>query len=136
MVHAHSFPLRVYYEDTDAGGVVYHANYLKFAERARTEWLRTLGFDQSRLALEEGILIVMRRCTVEFLSPARLDDQLVVETHIKTLGKVRMTMEQAIKLGGKQISAVEVELVCVGKNARPTPWPDALMKRFEKIAAV
>lgn len=124
----HTFSLRVYYEDTDAGGVVYYANYLKFAERARTEWLRELGFDQSKLAEDPGIWIVVRRCAIEFIKPARLDDQLVIETLLKAVGKVRMTMQQAIKCDGRQLAALEVELACIGRNGKPTAWPDALLE--------
>ena len=93
---SHSFPIRVYYEDTDAGGVVYYANYLKFAERARTEWLRAVGLHQSELARDDGVLFMVRRCTMDFLASARLDDALRVQSHLKEMGKVRMTMQQSI----------------------------------------
>src|ERR1700727_2691665 len=93
---AHLTTFRVYYEDTDAAGIVYYANYLKFAERARTEWLRESGFSQSQLTAQEGIFIMVRRCSIDFLAPARLDDLLEVETHLKDCGKVRMTMQQSI----------------------------------------
>jgi len=76
----HEFPIRVYYEDTDLGGIVYYANYLKFIERARTEWVRALGIDQTRLKAEEGILFAVRRIEADYLKPARFDDELVVET--------------------------------------------------------
>jgi acyl-CoA thioester hydrolase len=126
---------RVYYEDTDAGGVVYYANYLKFAERARTEWLRELGFNQSRLAQDEGILIVVRRATIDFLAPARLDDKIVIESHLQGSSKVRMTMLQAIKREDKQLATVEVELVCVGRNGKPTSWPDVLLDALKEETA-
>ncbi len=122
----HNFSLRVYYEDTDTGGVVYYANYLKFAERARTEWLRTLGFNQSQLAQQDGIFFVVRRCGIEFLAPARLDDLLEVETHLKEWGKVRMTMQQLIRCQAKTLVQLDVELACIGKNGKPTSWPQAL----------
>jgi acyl-CoA thioester hydrolase len=123
----HSFTARVYYEDTDAGGVVYYANYLKFAERARTEWLRALGFDHSTLAVQERMLFMVRRCTIDFMSPARLDDILVIETSLKEVGKVRMTLQQAVKRESKPLALLEVELACVGAGGRPTVWPQALM---------
>jgi acyl-CoA thioester hydrolase len=132
---SHTFPVRVYYEDTDAGGVVYYANYLKFAERARTEWLRALGCDQSRLAAEEKILFMVRRCAIDFLAPARLDDTLVIETSLKELGKVRMTMRQAIKRLSKPLAVLEVEIACVGDNGRPTAWPASVMNVFSTMIA-
>lgn len=126
----HTLPLRIYYEDTDAGGVVYYANYLKFAERARTEWLRNLGFDQSRLAEEEGILFMVRRCIIDFLAPARLDDQIVIETYLKAVGKVRMTMQQAIKRAEKALASVEVELACVSSQGKPVQWPQRVLDKL------
>lgn len=127
----HSFDLRVYYEDTDAGGVVYYANYLKFAERARTEWLRAKGFDQSQLMQTDGIMIVVRRCTVDFLAPARLDDALEVQTRLKEIGKVRMTMQQTIMRAEKELVRVEVELACVNLQGKPTGWPASITSALE-----
>ena len=82
----HFFPLRVYYEDTDAGGIVYYANYLKFAERGRTEFLRTLGIEQQRVRAETGLMFVMHEGEIKYKKPARLDDILVVETVLSELG--------------------------------------------------
>src|SRR5579872_1943212 len=95
----HSFPVRVYYEDTDAGGIVYYANYLKFAERARTEALRLAGFDQSELKHEQKIAFVVRRCECDFLKPAFLDDLLTIETRLNDISKVSMRMRQTIRRG-------------------------------------
>ena len=92
----HSFPVRVYYEDTDAGGIVYYANYLRFAERARTEALRLCGFDQSDLMSDHQMAFVVRRCNVDFLKPAMLDDLLTIETRLTDISKVSMGMRQAI----------------------------------------
>jgi len=86
---AYLYPVRVYYEDTDAVGLVYHANYLKFAERARTEMLRRLGIEQERLRAESGVSFVVRRGTLDFRAPARLDDDLVVVTTLRALGEPR-----------------------------------------------
>src|SRR5260370_25777361 len=83
---AYLFPVRVYYEDTDAGGLVYYANYLKFAERARSEMLRRLGIEQQRLREETGLGLVVRRCTADYLLPARLDDDLVIATRLGAVG--------------------------------------------------
>jgi acyl-CoA thioester hydrolase len=126
----HSTSYRVYYEDTDAGGVVYYANYLKFAERARTEWLRELGFEQSALMREHGIMIVVRRCECDFLAPARLDDKLVIETNLQELGKVRMTMQQAIKCGEKTLATLSVVIACINISGKPTGWPKVLTDAF------
>src|SRR5579871_1332352 len=90
----HVWPVRVYFEDTDAGGVVYYANYLKFAERARTEILRGGGFDHVRLSAEHGVQIVVRSCNVEFIAPARLDEALEVRSRIVTMGGASFTIRQ------------------------------------------
>ena len=126
----HTSTFRVYYEDTDAGGVVYYANYLKFAERARTEWLRELGFEQSALMREHGIMIVVRHCACDFLAPARLDDKLVIETTLQELGKVRMTMQQAIKCEKKTLATLSVVLACVNTSGKPIRWPKLLTDSF------
>src|ERR1700742_3787402 len=93
-VFEHSF--RVYYEDTDTGGIVYYANYLKFAERARTEVLRDLGITQRILMDEEGVAFAVRRCEVDYLVPARLDDELEVRTALRALGAASLDLDQAI----------------------------------------
>src|ERR1700690_1768567 len=92
----HCYSCRVYYEDTDAGGVVYHSNYLKYAERARTELMRTAGFDHTTLAKEHAVLIVVRHCAIEFIAPARLDDALEVRSRITTIGGASLTIRQEI----------------------------------------
>ncbi len=127
----HVIQYRVYYEDTDAAGIVYYANYLKFAERARTDWLRTLGFEQSRLREESGMGIVVRRCEADFLSPARLDDLIAVETRLHETGKVRMTMRQEIKCMEKLLARLTVELACVNRQGTPVRWPAALLQAFQ-----
>ena len=91
-----TFPIRVYYEDTDAGGVVYYANYLKFAERARTEVLRSAGLNQIDLLEKEGIGFVVRHVSIDYLKPAKLDDLLDVETMLETMGKASLTLRQSI----------------------------------------
>ena len=125
----HLFPVRVYYEDTDAGGFVYHASYLRFAERARTEMLRGLGMQQSRLAAEDGILFVMRRCIADFLAPARLDDYLVVASRLLDLRGASVDLEQTVRRGGFDLVRLRVELACMrnGRAARlPAPVRAAL----------
>jgi len=123
---------RIYYEDTDSGGVVYYANYLKFAERARTEWLRSLGFEQTKLASEQGILIVVRRCEVDFLKPARLDDEITIESQLQEISKVRMTMRQIIRRAEETLVELKVELACVSPSLKPTAWPAALIEKIKQ----
>src|SRR6188472_3373896 len=93
---AHTHPVRVYYEDTDASGIVYHANYLKFAERGRTEMMRALGFAHSGIAAETGIVFTVRQVSIDFRLPARLDDLLSVETRIVEIGGARLLLDQRI----------------------------------------
>lgn len=119
-----SFNYRIYYEDTDAGGVVYYANYLKFFERARTDYLRHLGISQNALANQENIAFVVRRCEVDYLAPARLDDQINVSVKIINLGSASMMMEQEIFIAQRSISKLKVELVCINKlSFRPAKIP-------------
>jgi acyl-CoA thioester hydrolase len=129
-----SFPIRIYYEDTDAGGVVYYANYLKFAERARTEWLRHLGFDQTAIRAETRCLIVVKRVEADYKAPAFLDDALCVECALQSLDKVRMTMHQRVLRGTQLLVDIRVELVCVNSAIRPTPWPTAMAAAFATVA--
>ena len=124
------FPVRVFYEDTDAGGVVYHANYLKFCERARTEWLRQLGIGREKLQQEFDIMFVVRRATIEWRKPALLDDLLMVETRMGGVGKVRLTMKQDIKRGDTLLASVDIEVVAVNSLFQPTQLPAALLAPF------
>lgn len=123
------WPVRVYYEDTDAGGVVYHASYLRFMERARTEWLRALGFDQSRLR-ESGWVFAVRHLQLDFRRPARLDDRLVVQSRLRARRPVSLTFEQWI-VDSEQRTAVicagQVEVACLNAASfRPRPIPEDL----------
>lgn len=121
------FPIRVFYEDTDAGGVVYHSNFLNFAERARTEWLRHLTIGRERLQNEFGLMFVVRRATIDWRRPARLDDLLMVETRLSGMGKVRMSLTQTIIRDGTTLATVEIEVVAVSvAEFAPMPLPQAL----------
>ncbi|MDX2094508.1 MAG: tol-pal system-associated acyl-CoA thioesterase [Alphaproteobacteria bacterium] len=121
------FPIRVFYEDTDAGGIVYHSNFFNFAERARTEWLRHLAIGRERLQEEFGLMFVVRRATIEWRRPARLDDLLMVETRLQAIGKVRMTLRQTITRGETLLATIDVEVVAVSiETFAPTLLPDAL----------
>ena len=126
----HRLAVRVYYEDTDAGGIVYHAAYLRFAERARTEMLRELGFDHTSLRRQHGILFAVRRCTVEFLKPARLDDLLEVETVPARQGGARLVLRQTVLLADRPIVQLEVELALLSPELRPRRLPAALAERL------
>lgn len=130
---SHTFPVRVYYEDTDAGGVVYHSNYLNFAERARTEALRLAGFEQSDLMRDEKIAFVMRKCTCEFLKPARLDDLLTIETHLNDINKVSMNMRQAIRRGSETLVEIEVKLAVVAGSGKLARLPESVRKALLKV---
>ena len=122
----HSMPLRVYYEDTDAAGIVYYANYLKFAERGRTEMMRQLGFAHSRIAEETGVLFTVRRCSADYRAAARLDDALSVDTRIVEIGAATLSLDQQIRRGDETIVALDVLVACIGRDGRPRRVPPAL----------
>jgi acyl-CoA thioester hydrolase len=124
--HVHVLPIRVYYEDTDAGGVVYHANYLRFAERGRTEMLRGAGIDQIELLERDGLAFIVRRCAVDFLKPARLDDRLEVHTRVLTAKGARVEAEQVVKRQGDDIARLSLEIACVDRQGRPQRLPPRL----------
>ena len=117
------FRLRVYYEDTDAGGIVYYANYLKFAERARTEALLAVGLSQTALRQQHGILFVVREVSVRYLAPARLEDQLVVTTCADVATRARIEMTQDVLRDGVLLAKCRVSLACVRPDGRPVRVP-------------
>lgn len=120
----HDFPIRVYYEDTDLAGIVYYANYLKFIERARTEWVRGLGIDQGRLKAEEGIVFGVRRVEADYLRPAKFDDELTVVTRPEAVTGARIVLDQSVLRGGEVLFQAHVTLVCLtdtGHAARVPP---------------
>jgi acyl-CoA thioester hydrolase len=127
----HLHPVRVYYEDTDAGGIVYHSCYLNFAERARTEMVRDLGISQQRL-LEEGTAFAVRRAVVDFLRPARLDDLLSVETELRSVGGASLDLDQTIRRvdDGTELVRIEVRLGYITLSGRPTRLPAAMRDLF------
>ena len=123
--------VRVYYEDTDAAGVVYYANYLKFMERARTEWLRALGVEQTALRDEMGVVFVVRHVTVDYLKPARFNDLLTVLTRIKRLGEARIRFAQTLQCDGV-LATSEVEVVCVNAlTFKPVRIPEHILQLLE-----
>lgn len=128
-------PVRVYYEDTDAAGVVYYANYLRFIERARTEWLRELGFEQQALLTSTGGGFVVRALQADYLSPARLDDALEVVTTVDSLRRARIAFNQRVMRADDRLFEARVVLAFVDWNRqKPVPLPVALHQKFEKLA--
>ena len=123
--------LKVYYEDTDAGGVVYYANYLKFLERARTEALVTLGFNNKKIKQKFGSLIVVKSCNIEYKIPARLEDDLSIRSFVKSITKTSFFMNQFITRGEDLIAEAKMHLVFVNKEGRPMKIPDSLFQDFK-----
>ncbi|WP_338863015.1 tol-pal system-associated acyl-CoA thioesterase [Mycetohabitans rhizoxinica] len=122
-----TWPVRVYFEDTDAGGIVFYANYLKFFERARTEWLRACGIDQRRLADTQQIMFVVRSTAVDYRAPARLDDVLIIDSRIERLGPASVDFYQQASCDGKVLSTSTIRVACVQRaTIRPVPLPDAV----------
>ena len=122
----HRHPIRVYYEDTDAGGVVYYSNYLRFAERARTEFLREAGFNHVALMTEWSLVFAVRRCEVDYIRPARLDDALQICTRgLKTTG-ASFWLEQLVRRDGATLVGMKIQLVCLNANSRPVRLPENL----------
>ena len=129
-----SWPVRVYYEDTDAGGVVYYANYLKFTERARTEWLRSRGFEQPDLAREHRIVFVVRALSIEYLKPARFDDALQVTVELIKVGAGQMDLVQRVMRGQEALATATVKIVCVNLDTmRPVRLPHALATSIRAV---
>jgi acyl-CoA thioester hydrolase len=123
--------LKVYYEDTDAGGVVYYANYLKFLERARTEALVTLGFNNKKIKQDFGSLIVVKSCNIEYKIPARLEDDLSIRSFVKSITKTSFFMNQFITRGEDLIAEAKMHLVFVNKEGRPMRIPVSLFQDFK-----
>ena len=128
-------PVRVYYEDTDAAGVVYYANYLKFMERARTEWLEALGFPLAAFEREHGVVFVVHRCEIDYLLPARLNDALDVSVEPVKLGAATLRARQDVRRGNDVVTSALVTLVCLdAKRWRPARMPASLAAILETSA--
>ncbi len=117
------FPVRVYYEDTDAAGIVYYANYLKFAERARTEMMRSLGVAHAQLLACEGIAFAVRKCVAEYLRPARLDDVLQVRTRVTGVKGASLGLEQSVLKDAEELVRIDMRLACMSRSGRPARLP-------------
>jgi acyl-CoA thioester hydrolase len=131
MTTTFSFPVRVYYEDTDLGGVVYYANYLKFMERARTEWFRSFGFEQDELIARQGIVFAVRSVQLDFLKPARFNDLLQVTVTLARPGRASVTVHQRVQRGDLVLCEGEVKIACLdAKTFTPCAMPDAIAARL------
>ena len=123
----HRLPVRVYYEDTDMAGIVYYANYLRYIERGRSEWVRAVGLDQNRMKDEAGIVFAVRRVEADYLAPARLDDDLSVLTWVETRKPARMIMGQEVRRGDTLLFQARVTVICMtlaGRPVRMVDWTD------------
>lgn len=126
------FAVRIYYEDTDSGGVVYYANYLKYLERARTEFIRTLGVEQRQFAEETGLAFAVRSLSAEYLKPAKLDDLVEVETAIEDLGRAQVTFAQSIRRGDETLLTATVRVACLDlAKGRPAAIPKSIHEKLK-----
>ena len=133
-MQVYTLPIRVYFQDTDAGGVVYHASYVNFMERARTEWLRErYGYSNADLMRDFGVAFVVRSLKLDYLKPALLDDLLTVSAQVKELGNSRVTLKQAVMRGEEILVEAEIHLVCVNmSNFKPVRVPEALREQWKE----
>ena len=129
-MHEFNYKLKVFYEDTDAGGVVYYANYLKFFERARTDAISNIGLSNKKLLDEYGVFIIVKSCNVEYLKPAKLEDQLEIKSSIISTSNTSFKMKQKAFRDQELITDCEIHLVIVDKNGRPTKIPDILKEKI------
>jgi acyl-CoA thioester hydrolase len=126
----HRFSLRVYYEDTDFGGIVYYANYLKFIERGRSEWVREMGIDQVALKREDGVVFAVRHIEADYYSPARYDDELVVTTAVEAVTGARWVVRQTVERGGEVLFSALVTIVAMNEAGSPTRLPAAFRRKL------
>ena len=120
---AHRLTVRVYYEDTDLAGIVYYANYLKFIERARTEYVRAVGIDQGRMRDDEGVVFAVRRVEADYIKPAKFDDVLDVVTTVESMTPARLVMRQVVERDGDTLFEALVTLVALSESGRPARLP-------------
>lgn len=126
----HTLPVRVYYEDTDMGGIVYYANYLRYIERARSDWVRSLGVDQNAMREKDGVVFVVRKVEADYLKPAKFDDELLVRTVVKAVTGVRLIMVQEVIRGDDLLFQAEVTVVCVGEGGAPARLPANIRRQI------
>src|SRR5688572_11474021 len=132
-VTPHRQAIRVYFEDTDAAGIVYYANYLKFAERARTDMLRDLGVSHAEMMKRDGLVLVVRRCEIDYLRPAKLDDLLTVETEAAKLGGASVDLRQRVLRDGEVLAELKVLVVCIGQDGRPHRIPNYVRGALPRV---
>ena len=126
-----SYKLKVFYEDTDSGGVVYYANYLKFFERARTEAIAEIGLSNKKLLEENGIFIIVKSCNIEYKKPAKLEDQIEIKSNIISISNTSFKMRQKAFRCQELLTECEIHLVVIDKNGKPTKIPDKLRQKIE-----
>ncbi len=128
----HSLPVRIYYEDTDAGGVAYHASYIRFCERGRTEYLRSIGFENSGILRDYGMLFVVKHLEADYKSPALLDDLLTLKTSVLSMKNTSFIMHHILENTKKEIFEMKVVIACINKSGRPDKIPDDLRKALQE----
>ncbi|MDK3017153.1 tol-pal system-associated acyl-CoA thioesterase [Pseudodonghicola flavimaris] len=130
----HQFRVQVFYEDTDMGGIVYHANYLRYIERARSDWVRRLGNDQNAMR-DQGIVWVVRRIEAEYLATAKFEDELLIETTVRDISGVRLTMDQVVRRGDQVIFTASVLAVCMNAAGKPVRLPAEIRAKLVPTGA-
>tara|TARA_B100000287_G_scaffold381256_1_gene385500 strand:- start:132 stop:530 length:399 start_codon:yes stop_codon:yes gene_type:complete len=131
MAKKFNFTVKVYYEDTDSGGVVYYANYLKFLERARSEAIYSLGYTNSGLLKKYNVLLIVKSCNIEYKKPAKFENILDVVSEVTSFTKTSFTMKQNILRDNELLSVADIHLVAVDKNGKPSKIPDELKQKLE-----
>ena len=129
-----SLPIRIYFEDTDSGGVVYHSNYLKFMERARTEWLRSISIDQRHLKQDHQIMFVVHRIDIQFKLPARFNDELIVKSELKDIGSSKIGFRQMIYRNDEMLIDANVDIACIdSEKFKPVRIPPTIKQTMESL---
>lgn len=126
------FDLKIYYEDTDAGGVVFYANYLKYLERARTEAIYSLGYTNTQLKEKYNIIIIVKSCNINYIKSAKFEDRLIVYSEVKSISKASFVMKQVIKRKNIEISNAEIVLVAINEKGKPTKLPNGFANKLRK----
>jgi acyl-CoA thioester hydrolase len=126
----HRLPLRIYYEDTDLAGIVYYANYLKFIERGRSEWVREMGVDQAAMKRDDGVVFAVRRVEADYHAPAKYDDEVVVTTTVKAVTGARLIVKQTVERGGDVLFSALVTIVAINEAGAPARLPAAFRRNL------
>lgn len=126
----HRLPLRIYYEDTDLAGIVYYANYLKFIERGRSEWVREMGVDQAAMKTDDGVVFAVRRVEADYIAPAKYDDGVVVTTNVDTVTGARLIVKQTVERDGQVLFSALVTIVAINEAGAPARLPAAFRRNL------